>query len=78
MENKPKLTKETMTRLPIGAVLPVLCATAAELDNAYHNALHVRRKHPRDDGYTYKVQRSAKTMTVTVSVVENSSPVSEK
>lgn len=69
MENKPRLTKETMTRLPIGAVLPIQCATAAELDNAYHNALHVRRKHPREDGYTYRVQRSAKTMTVTVSVV---------
>lgn len=69
MENKPRLTKETMTRLPIGAVLPIRCDTAAELDNAYHNALHVRRKHPREDGYAYKVQRSAKTMTVTVSVV---------
>lgn len=70
MENKPRLTKETMTRLPIGAVLPIRCDTAAELDNAYHNALYVRRKHPRDDGYVYKIQRSVKTMTVTVSVVE--------
>lgn len=69
MENKPRLTKETMTQLPIGAVLPIKCNTAAELDNAYHNALHVRRKYPRRDGYAYKIQRSAKTMTVIVSVI---------
>ena len=68
MENKPRLTKETMTQLPIGAILPVQCNTAAELDNAYHNALYVRKKHKRADGGVYKVQRSVKTMIVTVSV----------
>lgn len=68
MENKPKLTRETMTRLPIGAVFPIKCATAAELDNASQTAYQVRRKYPREDGGVYKINRSVKTMTVTVSV----------
>lgn len=68
MENRPKLTKETMTRLPVGAIFPVLCETAAELDSVYHNAYHIRKKHPREDGGIYKISRSVKTMTVTVSV----------
>lgn len=69
MENKPKLTKETMTRLPIGSILPICCATAAELNNVAQNAYHIRRKYPREDGGVYKIQCSAKAMTVTVSVV---------
>ena len=68
MENKLKIDKETMTRLPIGAILPVPCMTAAELDNAYYNAYHIRKKYPREDGGIYKISRSVKTMTVTVSV----------
>lgn len=68
MENKPKLTKDVMTRLPVGAILPIRCDTASELDAAYQNACHIRRKYPRDDGGVYKVNRSSKTMTVTVSV----------
>lgn len=72
MENKPRLTKETMTRLPIGAVLPIRCNTAAELDNAYHNAYHIRKKHPREDSAHYEISRSVKTMTVTVGVVPDS------
>lgn len=68
MENKPRLTKETMTQLPKGAILPIKCANAAELDNAYHNALYVRKTHQRNDGGVYRVQRSVKTMTVTVTV----------
>lgn len=71
MEDKPRLTKETMTRLPIGAVLPIRCNTAAELENAYHNAYHIRKKCPREDGGRYEISRSVKTMTVTVSVVPN-------
>lgn len=71
MENKPRLTKDTMTRLPAGAILPIRCNTTAELDSAYHNALHVRRRYPREDGMAYKIQRSVRTMTVTVSVVPN-------
>lgn len=71
MKNKLRLTKDTMTRLPIGAILSIPCVTAAELDSAYHNAYHIRRKCPRDDGGQYKIQRSVKTMTVTVSVVRD-------
>lgn len=70
MENKPKLTKDTMTRLPIGAILPIKCDTASELDAAYQNASLIRRKYPRDDEGVYKIQRSTKSMTVTVSVVK--------
>ena len=68
-----------MTRLPIGAVFPIKCNTAAELDAAVSTAYQVRRKYPRDDGGVYKVARSAKTMTVTVSVIrEDESDESDK
>ena len=73
MENKPKLTKDIMTRLPVGAILPIKCDTASELDAAYQNASLIRRKYPRDDGGVYRIQRSSKTMTVTVSVEKNES-----
>lgn len=69
MENKQRFTKKVMTQLPIGAVWPVRCDTAADLDNAYHNAYHIRKKYPREDGGRYEISRSVKTMTVTVSVV---------
>ncbi len=69
MKNKPKLPKDTMLRLPIGAILPVRCETAAQLDAAFANAYYVRKKYPREDGGVYKISRSVKTMTVTVSVL---------
>lgn len=68
MENKLKLTTDIMTRLPIGAIFPVKCETAAELDSAASLAQQVRRKYPREDGGRYKINRSVTTMTVTVSV----------
>lgn len=75
MENKTKIAKDTMTMLPIGAIFPVKCDTTSELDAAYQNACHIRRKYPRDDGAVYKIQRSGKTMTVTVSVVRKEATV---
>lgn len=68
MEEKPRITKENMIRLPIGSLLPVKCNTASELDAAYQNACYIRRTSPRDDGGVYKISRSSKTMTVTVKV----------
>lgn len=68
MENKPRISKDVMTSLPIGAMLPVKCNSTSEFQAAYQNALHIRRKHPRDDGGVYRIVSSGKTMTVTVSV----------
>lgn len=65
---KTKLTKDAMTQLRIGEVLTVRCANTLKLDAAYQNACHVRRKYPREDGGRYRVARSARTMTVTVTV----------
>ncbi|MDE7442129.1 MAG: hypothetical protein K2M69_08185 [Muribaculaceae bacterium] len=68
MENKTKWSKDVIVQLPIGAILPIKCNNARELNAAYQNACYVRRNHPRDDGGVYKISCSAKTMTVTVSV----------
>lgn len=64
-----RITKDVMVALPIGAVLPVRCESAAEFAAAYQNALHIRRKHPRQDGGVYNIRSSVKDMTVVVSVV---------
>lgn len=70
MENKIRLSKETMIRLPVGSSLTLQCSTVTELDAAYQNACYVRRTCPRDDGNIYRVRRLGKSMTVVVTVEE--------
>lgn len=65
------MSRETMTPLPPTAILIAPCTSAAQLDREYQNAYQTRKKFPRSDGHTYKIQRSVKSMTVTVSVVPN-------
>lgn len=69
MENKPRISKDIMTRLPEGSVLPVKCNSTSEFIAACQNAHHIKKKYPRNDGYTYRIQRNSKEMTVTVSVI---------
>lgn len=68
MENRRKISKTTLENLPMGAIYPVKCATAAELDSAYQSAVYFKNRYPRSDGGVYKIQRSAVNMTVTISV----------
>lgn len=68
MGNGQKFNKTAMQNLAKGCVVQFRCDTAAELDSCYRSACYCRANHPRDDGMKYKIERSARKMTVTVSL----------
>lgn len=61
-----RLTKEQVKRMLPGQSMSIQCDNAAELDSVYQTALQARK----ESGVGYGISRSAKTMTVEISLAK--------